>query len=126
MNMIEKRRLQNLVQILRDVAKDKKLRDTFTMMRFGYRARENETCSTPACALGHYAVRRDVQRTFRLGKMGQVYVQGKPICYKLHVTDHFGITLGQANELFESAGCNKAKTPTQAANYIEHFIKRVA
>lgn len=133
MNKVQRKRMNNLVQVLRDAAKDKRLCRLFTMGRFGYSEDDCDNspedvniCGTPACALGHYAVRRDVQRTFALTNDGNEVMVGKaPVNYDYHMTEHFGITEGQVDELFGGYGCENAKTPTQAANYIEKFIRRI-
>ena len=119
------KRLHNMVQVLRDAAKDARLRRLFTMERFGWGASASHTCGSPACALGNYAIRRDVQRTFVLNEGGDVRAGNRSVSYKRDVTKHFGITSRQAAELFEATGCDRARTPTQAANYIERFIKRI-
>ena len=126
------KRLHNLVQVLRDAAKNSRLRRLFTVHKFGYGKyeqrlypKEVNLCGTPACALGHYAARRDVQHTFVLDRDGDVMIGQACVDFDNHIPVHFGITGVQAKELFDSDGCDRARTPTQAANYIERFIKRV-
>jgi hypothetical protein len=53
-------RLLNVAKALRDAAEAKK----FFCMRDIAIVRDD--CGTPACALGHYAARRDLQATFEL------------------------------------------------------------
>lgn len=97
----------------------------FTMLRY-----RNE-CGTPACALGHYAAREDLQDTFclRLGgaSPGRANVFNGFFCDHLRVLKHFGLTGPQARQLFSSMGCDRARTANDAADYIERFVaKRVA
>jgi len=40
------------------------------------------------------------------------------------ILEHFGITFDEANELFNWDGCGNAKTPLEAAAYIEGFVAR--
>lgn len=81
-------------------------------------------CGTPACALGHYASRRDLQKTFRLDEDYIVVNDNEVIGYaSQEISDHFGITFGECAELFDADGCNNAKTAKQAAKYIERFVK---
>ena len=100
-------------------------------------------CGTPACALGHYASRRDLQKTFEIQVsstdlgFGETEKRAKLVDTKtgsrvyfgdtvggFTVEKHFGITTEQAEELFGESGCGNAKTPKDAAKYIENFVKR--
>lgn len=115
-------RLEKLITVLQEA--DPK---GFSMERFG------NACGTPACVLGHYAARRDIQRSFRFlpsdnphpefennittNKWESVWHDGEEVC------SHFGIDSYQAEELFGGDGCNEATTPTQAIRFITKFIK---
>lgn len=81
-------------------------------------------CGSPSCVLGFYASRRDLQR-FLKGDDGFLsYVSGGSAdIADVEVQEHFGITPAEAYELFGCTGCGNAKTPTQAAWYIEEFLK---
>ena len=126
MNKTHQKRLLNVARALRE-SRDPR---AFTMERFAH------GCGTPACALGHYASRRDLQRAFRIdpepaqeswtsyerlvldGLDNAVY----PDDYQ--VTDHFGLSIDEGCELFDVYGCGGARTPIQAARYIERFVAR--
>lgn len=117
---MNKLRLLNVAKALRE----SKYPTRFSMRRFG------DDCGTPACALGHYAVRRDLQGIFTLNKTGYLRrIKGREDGVS-GVTDstilrHFGITHKQAFELFRGdSGCGGALTTTQAADYIEKFVER--
>ena len=70
---------------------------------------------TPACALGQYAHRTDLQKSFKLAlRVGIVFL-------KSTIEDHFGITPAESSLLFCAHGCDDAKTPMEAAMYIERF-----
>lgn len=120
MTVIQAKRLLRVAQALREA----KHPEDFTMARY-----VNE-CGTPACALGHYASRRDLQKLLELCKdkwrdFGIMYV-GEPNdagIYDPKVLEHFGITENGSTELFGGVGCGDAKTPTEAADYIDAFVK---
>jgi hypothetical protein len=118
---MNKERLLKVAKALRE----SRAPDDFTMERFG------NHCGTPACAMGHYAARRDLQRTFRFGKAylaaprpTLLYAKTDKCAYIDHeeVLDHFGITYGQSDQLFGPHGCGNAQTANEAANYIERFV----
>jgi hypothetical protein len=81
-------------------------------------------CGTPACALGHYGCRPDLQDTF-FTEGGSFFAKrdGKETLSIFSVaSEHFDITMAQCDELFEANGCGYAETPTEAAAYIERFV----
>ncbi len=104
-------------------------------------------CGTPSCAFGHYAVRSDLQSAFTAHAAPEAWkgidiVGGdKNINYgRDEVLEHFGITDEQSDQLFCDAGsaaeavedheisadsflCLSAKTPNEAADWIERFVK---
>lgn len=88
-------------------------------------------CGTPGCALGHYAYRTDLQDDFMLVPVDDgmfvhtaVAFRGQKVEYFSDcVRDHFGIDYVQVGELFAGYGCGEAQTPTEAAEYIENFVK---
>lgn len=79
-------------------------------------------CGTPGCVLGTYALRTDMQTDI------------SPTLLKNHresapddidqIAEHFDLTSEQVRELFAYNGCGKARTPEQAAAYIEAFVTR--
>lgn len=111
---IHAQRLMNVSRALRETPKPKR----FDMGKFG------NPCGTPACALGHYAVRTDMQSTFRLSFWtGDLKVRGQEVDFDgPQICHHFGITEGEAALLFGPSGCNDAQFPEDAAAYIEAFV----
>lgn len=88
-------------------------------------------CGTPACALGHYACRPDLQRTLGITKSRHEYdtiwlksLKGRrTVDYASPtVLKHFGITQDEAEDLFSGNGCDYAETPVEAAKFIEKFV----
>lgn len=131
MNKIQRKRLLNVAKALRESKKPK----AFTMDGFIHSPWDvvrGFDCGTPACALGHYASRRDLQKVLYIGK-----AQARPeVLMRLSgsseictintdkILEHFGITYDESEELFGAVGCGHAKTAIQAAKYIERFVKR--
>lgn len=121
---MNKERLLKVAKALRESPKPK----AFTMAQFGYYAASaDHKCGTPACSIGHYAARRDLQRTLRLSRLGEltdndgcsVWFSDDIVC------EHFGIEHSQAVMLFDGyTGCGKATTAKQAAKFIERFVAR--
>lgn len=107
-------RLLNVAKALRESPNPEK----FTMYTYGY------GCRTPACALGHYAARADLQLAFELNGYGSLVSDGRFVhCDAPAVLDHFGIRQDQADELFSArGGCGGAKTAVEAAEYVEKFV----
>ncbi len=120
MKKVFARRLLKVAQALRESPDPGK----FTMVQFGH------GCGTPACALGHYAARRDLQKTFKLNpdaysKNESMLVNntGFRVGYDdTEIENHFGIDSEESDELFNGSGCDDAQTPKQAAKYIETFV----
>jgi hypothetical protein len=88
-------------------------------------------CGTPACLLGNYALREDLQNAFvadaeTATNMGRIFDAGSGLrvwCNDPSVCDHFGITEEQADRLFAANGCNNAGTDhDKAIAYVEHFM----
>lgn len=84
-------------------------------------------CGAPACALGHYALRTDLQDRFRLADNGQVVFVDRELTLggvaDGRIAEHFDITIKEAAKFFGSNGCGGAETPGEAADFIESFIK---
>lgn len=101
---------------------------TFSMHVYG------RGCGTPACALGHYAAREDLQERFQLrsandraDEWAYVYDRKTGACVAYNsevVMTHFDIGWFHADALFGVAGCGDAKTAKQAADYIEWWVAR--
>lgn len=93
-------------------------------------------CGTPGCALGHYAARRDLQRTFTLQTEGEMVdvctANGEWVAFPLEDSvlevfeEHFDLSASEVERLFGPDGCGRAKTPNKAADYIERFVKQRA
>ena len=135
-------RLKNLERALRDAA-ERELK--FHMGAWSYITADSKDaaghpCGTPACALGHYAARSDLQDDFELKhRMNGIYLtefgekqikyegvqrsrDGFIDCPFQAAVRHFGITREEASNLFSSSGCGEATTPTEAADFINGFI----
>ena len=123
MNQVQANRLLRVAQACRE----SKHPDKFTMEDYFH------TCGTPACAFGHYVARRDLQRAFEAvhrADNGALH----PGAWRSVTTGkfyrhcerraHFGISQDEDAELFGVKGCNDAKTPNEAADYIEEFVRR--
>lgn len=113
---MNKERLLNVARALRE----SKNPDKFTMSQL------TNACGTPACALGHYAARRDLQDYYYIDADGEFQCPADDTTGPEEDSDalHFGITADQSQELFGSHGCGNAKTAIEAAEYIEAFVAR--
>lgn len=126
---MSKERLLNVARSLRECTLD---RSFFTMKKWGHEASwvrsmlgkvsSKPTCGTPACAMGHYAVRDDLQDTFTLDETGGLRVRGRRPNFEV-IGNHFGISYEETNELFSEYGCGNAQTREEAARYIEEFAE---
>ena len=133
MRKVFRKRLLNVAKALIDEARWRKKNpprgpeDRFRMTDF------TNPCGSPACALGTYASRRDLQRAFALkrgvrgvcmvGKDGKrFWLDGATELAQLN--EHFGLNVAEAQELFDDIGCNEARTEHEAAAYIRAFVKR--
>lgn len=118
-------RLRNLVKAVREA--DPKYFDMSRIMH---------ECGTPGCAFGHYASRIDLQdEFFLLPKLphpdqvwkGVVDKNGASVEFNwTPVQKHFDLPQEDLNELFDADGCGDAKSPHEAAEYVENFIRRKA
>ena len=93
-------------------------------------------CGTPGCALGTFSSRPDLQRLLVVKRYtrktdqhekGQPYMAlrdgGAAACFDTYeLMEYFGISYDEAQELFNFSGCGNAKTPIEAAKYIERFV----
>lgn len=131
MNPIHATRLLNVAKALRESKQPEKF-DMGTYVASVEGTAETEFCGTPACAVGHYASRPDLQdllaikvRQDGLGLYPYLAFAGT-VCAASYVSEdvleHFGITEDEADELFDEEGCGDAKTPVEAAEYIERFV----
>lgn len=132
MNKIQAKRLLNVAKALRESAQP----ELFTMQMFvwGEPGGADEFCGTPACALGHFAARRDLQKLLKI-QVSDDDKKDEYACVRYVscgsrtffddeiLREYFGIDYNENNQLFSVDGCNKAKTPKAAADYIEKFVK---
>lgn len=111
---MNKERLLNAVKALRESPKPAR----FTMINYG-------NCGSPGCVLGHYAYRTDLQDEFTF-RENRVWPRGEYMAYLIYdgglVQEHFEISGWEAECLFGPTGCNGAKTPEEAAIYLESFV----
>ena len=130
---------QNLLNVARAL-RESTTPESFTMSDYlspNTQPGAKEWCGTPACALGHYAVRGDLQNFLKPGltRWGDPMLKYTAASKEAHyfayyddesVMDHFGLeSIDEAEELFGPVeGCGGAKTPIEAAEYIENFVKR--
>jgi hypothetical protein len=85
------------------------------------------SCGSPACALGHYAHRRDLQDKVFLSEFGFLRpARGRHIDFNAFrwAQKHFEIEKRAVDELFDAGGCGNAQTALEAALYIEDFVAR--
>lgn len=135
MNKVQAKRLLNVAKALRESARP----ELFTMSCYvrGEDSFDDNSvegfCGTPACALGHYASRRDLQKLLKINIKGggrawkyaqMVFTRKNHDAYydSTRVLGHFGITEYEADELFGEDGCGYATTPKEAAAFIERFV----
>jgi len=114
-------RMNNVVRALEKAPNP----DDFDMALYGYSTEDK--CGSPACTLGHYAFRRDLQKTFLLQKDGNLTLRNDNGlgAWVGDASPHFGITFTEAIDLFDIDGCNDAGTDRkQAIKYIANFIKQ--
>lgn len=88
-------------------------------------------CGTPACALGHLGARTDLQDVLRIRNGMLVYKDPDtdgdlmPALYTdSQLTRAFDLDYEEMFDLFSEFGCDNAATATEAADYIEAFVKR--
>lgn len=125
MKQIYKDRLLAVARALRESPKP----EAFTMQLYAYgpnRYDAEHPCGTPACALGHYASRADLQKEFVIVGHSVLFAdesrRGIAHYDSEEVMEHFGLSLNQASLLFNSQGCGGAKTVEEAAQFIEDFV----
>lgn len=154
MNKTQSKRLLNVARALREAHAAKK---KFDMSRYVFgdenavdfgsydyesrcsvdaRNKEENFCGTPACALGHYGARTDLQRIMKVSynthsfgvKFADLVFFGtkdESVNYDDdRLEDHFGLNSSEMRELFDYDGCGDAKTSLQAAKYIERFVAK--
>ena len=114
-------RLLNVVRALRESP----LPQAFTMVSFVWGSGNQHPCGTPACALGHYAARADLQGAFIVNRtFGYMCPTNSELSTCANSMEHFDLTEREHFELFGTDGCGQARTTEQAARYIEAFVDR--
>lgn len=154
---IQEKRLLNVAKALRDAYAKKKKFDMGTFVygsisevdhsydyesnKYSFVNREENFCGTPACALGHYAARTDLQRLLKIVrythpdkkvKVAALAFFGEdPVPYEacpqynsVKFEKHFGLEYHDMDKLFGGDGCGGATTALQAAKFIEKFVKQ--
>ena len=115
---IYRQRLLNVARALREAPRP----EQFYMGAFA------RPCGSPACALGHYAARTDMDQPFSLGADSCLWFEGRWVSslalFNRLIPEHFGITSREADQLFYGDGCGRAQTPEQAIAYIENFVEK--
>jgi hypothetical protein len=119
---MNKERLLNVAKALRE----SKNPERFSMKTFIH-GKWGETpehwCGSPACALGHYVARPDLQSEFYVHESHMLRRNTHKAVFTQGFVDHFGIEFEEYDELFDEQGCGNAKTPEEAAQYIERFVE---
>lgn len=123
----QEQHLRNCIRALQESPKP----EAFAMRCFIHA--NGSHCGSPACVLGHYASRPDLQNLFVFEppsirvhyRQGSKYVNGGPVEYRDHYfLEHFGLEdEDEADELFGGEGCANAQTPDEAIAYLEGFIE---
>jgi len=119
---MNEQRLRNVVRALRESTGP----ENFSMSSWA------TCCGTPACVIGHYAYRTDLQKAFTLTNHGDIYKIADPVPISTFSTNepditfakHFDIALDESRNLFGCYGCGEAKTIEEAIAYIEDFIDK--
>lgn len=112
----------------------KALRESPNPQQFNM-GRVTNPCGTPGCAIGHYVARHDLQSEFLpippddihmtdTGGTGHVRLRDGSAIYftSKRLLRHFDVENDEYEELFGGDGCGDAKTPIEAAEYIERFV----
>lgn len=101
-------------------------------------------CGAPACVLGHYALRADLQDAFKVvgSQIAPIDNEHAPVIYDgWRIRDHFGLSYEEANDLFSAGGCGVGNggdpleesdfhnrhpglEPERVAQYIRNFVAR--
>jgi hypothetical protein len=145
MNKIQAKRLLNVAKALRESKHPERFAmDQFVHTDWNYNATptdDNNWCGSPACALGHYAARTDLQRVIKIAKANRhaatdpklIFLNGKEFWWTpaeygskniSPINVHFGLSPYEMDLLFDSDGCGQAKSTRAAALYIERFVAR--
>lgn len=121
-------RMNNLVTALQEASKQPLLCALFDMGKWGHDVTKKiaHPCGTPACSMGHYAAREDLQNRFRLNSRGTICLRNNREVENItaEICNHFDIDNYQAEELFGSIGCGDASSLRDATKYVKKFIKR--
>lgn len=136
MNKTQAKHLLNVAKSLRESTSPHFTMETFINGAYGPEEHYGITknmCGTPACALGHYAARPDLQKLLAIRKTStlvRVAFKGSRGTKSYMDFDdtrfhkHFGVDLKEMVVLFEHNGCGGATTPGKAAQFIERFVAR--
>lgn len=85
-----------------------------------------KSCGAPACVLGHYAAREDLQDDFKVFGFGIVHKYGG---FSLgfdsgYVRKHFNLKSDELKSLFGEQGCGNATRAKQVSEYMNNFVAK--
>lgn len=109
---------QNFLNLIKAVS-EHPMPKMFNMQEYGY------DCGTPACILGTYADRSDLQNLFFLrdgslrSKDSYAYLDFDSPLF----AEHFGLDNEQLWKLFSHDGCDRARTIEKAVEYLKKFME---
>lgn len=88
-----------------------------------------EWCGTPACVLGNFGAREDLQRLLCIRDESLAFVERVErdllniVSYcDERIASYFDLTTNECYEMFGLDGCNEAKALDAALAYVEDFI----
>ena len=101
--------------------------DAFMMELFTHHGSGDHPCGTPACALGHYAARKDLQNAYDISPTGYIETLDEDGVFSDRcpfnvAREHFDLSKDEADELFDAGGCGNAQTIHEASSYIRKFV----
>lgn len=117
---MNKKQIKNVIRALKETPH----KDRFDMASWAH------PCGTPACAIGNYAQRTDLQDTFCLragdwGGMNLINTVDDTVAHlEDEVAEHFDLSEEEAEMLFGQQGCGGATTTEQAIEFLEWYLQR--
>lgn len=84
-------------------------------------------CGAPACVLGHYCAREDLQDDFSVRYRGIISRNANPNDNSLgfdsiEVRRHFDLRFDESHAIFGEYGCRNARHPEQVSEFIRDFV----
>lgn len=114
----------NLLRMNALVVANRESPHPFTMRWFTW---PSTPCGTPACLLGNYAARTDLQSDFRMDpRLTRILANwGTAPFTSVEIAEHFDLSRWEIEALFGSKGCGGAgENREKALAYVEAFIAR--